>query len=720
MAVSSRTKDYVRARFSSARIEATTTDDYKEWSRNVEAASKYMQGKQYSESMRSDSNNPIITAPLIADLVDQTASFIDGSISGKYRVQLTARNDAGRMLRQTVLELYQALQDKVNLNGWVHEATRDQVSCGAGVLRGYIDKTKIERFGEEIALQRVLPGSWWINPVARNPYDPVYGSDYFCSEAPARKRQLVRRYPHLKNAIRSLSGARRGYQVVDKDDENDPLYNYIRSLEAADAQAWTIFDDVSSEDYNKDDEEFVREAEFYWMEEVPSDDPDMAEMGVVKEKWYRAAFAIPAGTQYVQGNSIVLLEAHPVPYRKPPISIITNWVRNDSAYPLGIVSRTGDLQDMLDYMLSLLMRTAQIASKYSNVIIARNDDIDPATADDLESSEPSGLIRLGNMRSRNVPIDQMFSQLKTSMPNFGEFESIMSRVDGLIQRVSGVSAIASGHVGASQRISGQGIAQLQERAFASQTTSRMHLNYGITHIGNTLLDMIQVHWSEPFSMSDMGIDNDGMVNRLIQPERAGVVDDLVNMEKPEIDGRLAVPNSVRIVTEDDEEIAEPLDFRDEDAAIRRLAELDEDPTVKSWEIGINDIVAGAIEFGLKIEIDLEHQQRVRELVEATTLLTQQYGEPFIAKKMMWNLLFSNHPEMDWELNQEEQGVEQMSDAIGSLSQQGQQAAMQAIQQIIAAEQQPQAQGANPAVQSQGQVAPGQLPPGAPVGADVLA
>jgi len=675
--------ELITKRFVAARHEALNTTAWDEWTRSIVTAHKYMQGKSFLNKSKDDAYHPVITAPVVAELVDQIASFIS---FGRFRSHVTARNPVGQMLTDVMKDLLEAWQDMTNVEGYVHEATRDMVACGAGAIKGYVDESRLIQTGNELGVERLLPGTWWVNPLARDPYNPTLGSDYFCHERATRKRDLMRRYPQQAQRIEGLGSTRTG-QLDTISDEQDPLHYAYQALTSSDTPSET--EDVTK--YSDESNTWVREADFYWRELVPTELPELGLQRVALERWSRAVLVMPGNIASTDPTQPLYLEFQPVRYRRPPISILTQWMRNDSPYPVGVMARVGDLPDLLDNALSLVMHMAQLAAKYSGIIAVRTEHVDPETLDELESGDPSGVLKFGTRLTQpHMTIDQMMTQLKVSMPNFGEFDALINRIDGLIQQTSGVSAVASGRVGQSQRIAARGIEMLQNRSFASQTTSRLHVDSAATHIFNMGIDMIQHHWITPFTASEMGAKSNMVVNRMILPEQAGMLRGLLTSDVPTIDGELAVPNSVRVVDRSGEERAQAVDFRDEQEALRILHELDDNPEVTYWEIGINDI--SAVDFNVKVEIDTEHEQRKQEMLQYMTLITQMFpGEKVFAKRIVWDVLMDGHPEMDWDRNIEEMGLDEIVDMARSLpdEQRPQLAAM--FQQFLAQLQQQQTQ-----------------------------
>lgn len=692
------------------RDESTDSDAYKMWKRELVVSNQIRAGKQYPDSLPGRSmasNDMYLVFPYLADIGDRLVAMISGGRLSTHMVSRAGPNDS---VINAFRNAHVALQEEANLKGYFHEAVADMVWYGHGWVRWYMQRDPV--FGLLPRVERIYPGQCWFSPYSRDPYSRTLGSPYWGYENLKPRRKLMLEFNKHARQISDIDfeGYTENYR---QDDETDPMYDLLLGGQRG-RQHYSNW--MNGQEFDRKDHSHLRVIEMLYSEGEIEDiglDEDMSDgLGFVeREQWHRAVFILPGGEDSIPDAIVVADEK--LPYTGPNIVGVSSWLNAGSAYSLGPLSRGFDAQRMLDTLLSLMMKTAGVSARFAGVILEKAKQfVDPVQRQQLERGEMPLIITVRG--EAGIPLDQLIKQLKTEMPNFGEFQTMITTAMTLIERMTGVNNIARGEVSPSQRISARGLQSLMTASLSAQETPQMHVESSLSHCGRILQEMMQHHLVGPFNTAQLGsAEGEGLdVNQPLPVEMIDLLDQM-SEDRSNQNIPAAIPNALRVERagedgEDGEDIPTTIDtfavdFDDPETAIETIEGLMSEEGFIGADIIVNDI--SVLDIKLRMMVDPEYREHQQELIQSMQAFLAQ-DPTRISTQTQFETIFDQFPEIDWDT---EEGrllgdrIKQQFNAIDQLPEEQQQQMFEGITQMFAQLQaSQQAPGGQPGVTPQAQ------------------
>lgn len=683
------------------REEAINNESYRKWRAELDVANKMRAGKEYPEEIDpsvSSGSDPYLVFPYICDMGDRLTAMITG---GRLVTRMVARGHQYKELVDTLRSAHVALQENANLKGYLHTAVSNCVWGGIGWNRWYLKSDPM--FGALPYVENIDPSQCWISPMARDPFDRLLGSHYWGHETIVPKKRLMLRYPKYRRYIEGIDS---DVSRIDfEPEDNDPAANLISGAQIKDQNYYSKWSEGRT--FHPEDYEYLRFIELIYQDDEIVDPDEYSEYeseGITvheREQWRVADFVVPLdGTDL---SEAVIVRDEALPYRGPNVCGISSWLNPESAYSLGALSRGFDAQYSLDVLMSILIKSAGDSARLAGILMAK--------AGAFSDPEQLRILQSGDAPSFMTPdiepglrLQDVVDTLKTDMPNFGEFQALITMNMSLIERLTGVNNIARGEVSASQRISSQGIKSLLNASLSAQDTPQMHVNAAVTHNGRILLEMMQRHMVGPMNIAGLG-GRDGNNVNINQPIPVDMIDllDSMLMERDNPDTEINIPNALRVYRNDETVEEVPVDFGEPESATELIDTIMNEPTTESVDIIVNDI--SVLDVVCSMEIDGEYREVQNERIGKMQAFTAQ-DPTRLSRQTQFEGYFEGDDLFDWDLEQERilgDSVAQKLNAIKQLPPEAQQQVDAAIAQAIAQTQQ-QMQGA-----PTGQQAPPQVP-----------
>jgi len=628
-------KSEVLAKLHRSRSAALNAEVRQEFNRGLLVADDYLSGKQYPDA--ADTSDQYFVINLAADFVDRITPMIGG---GRLRTVARAVDPEYTPLAKVVRVQHEAWQEMTSLKERFLEATHDMVATGLGVMRTYIDPFDMEEIGGRLGAERIYPGQVWVDPRAQDPLDPLLGSNYIGYESLWSADDLVAMYPDADVDFKNL--AITAEEALKGDTENDPLGGIIESMitdsgiKDADAENF----DIDDADFNPDN--YVRVIEYQWREILEYDTPDGP---VHSRQWYRALVVGLGGDK--SNRSGTVLSVDEIPYNMPTFVLMSSWMSRNSPYGQGLIGRIGDMQDLLNVLISMGAKQSMNNARFGQVFVGYASSFEPETIDALMSGDVPNFIPIkGDSRHDNMPPSNHIDQVMAKSVDYGPLAGMIQTVVSMMEGASGVDAVTRGSVNPEKRTSGIALKQMQSVALLARDTQRAHANAAASALGRLGLAMIQYHWSGPMSISDVADGPNLYVNQRLPMSRENsmrVDNMLMNPQTPE--GHPMIPNGLRAVGGDGEEVVLPLDidtaeWAREQQAMGQFSEVD---------YVINDI--SALDMHIKVEVEADYDTRLEEKRQVLGMMLQMKPDS-VSWETFFEAYVEKYPEMSVEKERE--------------------------------------------------------------------
>ena len=648
----------IATRIDEARSIALNADVRNEFNRGLVVAEAYLSGEQYPEFQAPTTHDPYFVINLCADLVDRLVPLIAG---GRLVTHIEVQDPEYTKLGRIQERFHVAWQKAVMLREKNLEVARDMIATGLGVARGYVDPYKSIEIGGELGIERIYPSHIWIDPSARDPFDPLLGSKYIGYETAVPASFLMMEHPEFREAIARDVLAPLNPSVVRN--ENDPIGPILDSLSHTNA----IPDKQPSVA-----SDLVRTIEFQWKDYERAEDKSWFEV------WKRSlAIGAPDGTVRQ------ILASEIIPYGRPTFVLQSSSVRRNSPYGQGILSRIGDVQDLLNVIISMIMKAGMMSAKVQNVIFTYAEDLDPGARAQIARGEIPAVLVLSGSSRKEGPIQDKVGQMRFQLQNYGAFANLLGQLIGLLEGASGVNAASRGAVSPEKRVSGVALDQLMARSEQARDTQKAHMNAAVTNLGKLGHAMAIYHWASPMVIQGGNALPDYVNQRVpMTIEGSEVVDRL--RAQPSTIGPVLMPNAIGIETSQGDYETHPLSADNVEWA---LGELGTGQAIGADYI-LNDM---GMDVNLSITVEADFMERHQDKVNALMNVAR-----IMPGSVSWETLVSTvmeiYPDFSIEAERDKLDQDELIKQVRIITQNDPQARRQIalmLQQIAAQRAQPQ-------------------------------
>ena len=667
----------------------------------VTRAEDYLRGDQIPDTFPTDTHMYLV-ANLVPDLVERLASLIGG---GRLSTVIDSDDEIDPNLLRIARAQDMLWQKKANFKPLVHEQIRDMVSFGLGVLRVFVDPTRMTKYGGFIGIQHVHPLEIWLSPYAHDPFRQLLGSDYIGHETTIKRRDLLAMYPDKALDIMSLpatAGASRATATKDdpasistrgaessvSGDTATPTAGPVQTPDATRAPSAQLYDNIRFIRYEY---RVTSTTETYGIK-VPTD------------HWYAVEMAGEIGSAGNASQLVVLRDPHKLPYGMPTYVCMSNSVRNDGPYSSGIMGRIRGLQDFLNVMLSVMAKTTMDASKLGGKVFYDSSIFDQETRAALNTGNSAQWIGTDASPGLDKPnLKEGIHRLDMQPTKFAEFDHLMNRTVQFMRETASVSEAITGNVDLSKRVSGRAIGAMQQASLGAQESARLQVETAVSYLARLGAVARQIHWTTSHRMSDVGTDKTFMMNARV-PANPASMDAARGMQggNSNTPSGPLVPTGFSAIGPDGEETKVPFD---DQAEIERLESTD---GLMSKDIMFNDL--STIDLDVSVSVQADYEARQQFISEGLAQIINAKGPESVSAKTLWNTYFGNVPGMSFTNEQESLMGEQMARILAEIEKGGpekQQQAMQVLAQVMQPEQQPQPTDGNaPGAQAGSQPTPG--------------
>lgn len=622
-------EDEVLAKIERSRQESLNCEIRRDFERELVVADAYISGEQYPEGYLSEEHDPYYVVNMVADFVDRLAPMIAG---GRLRTIVEITEDEFKDLEHIARIWHEMWQRDVMLRERFLEMTKDMISFGVGCLRAYVDPSEEIELGGKFKLERVYPGQIWIDPMARDPFHPLLGSPYIGYDTVVRAGDLIAQFPDKEEEILEASLDDKAIAAYIKNTENSTIGSLLesfasRSITTGDRVSWPH--KTEGEVYDRP----VVLTQYEWQQTELVKLPSEIGGHQPVKTWY-AALAVSKEPD-APG---VVLAVDEIPYEMPTFVLQSSWIRRNSPYGQGIVSRLGDPQDLLNVMVSMTAKAGMLTTRMGQTFVAYADKLDPAARYQLMEGDIPNLIELEDDHSGRPP-DQVIKQLDARMPDFAPIAAIMGQLVGFMENISGVHTAARGAVRPEKRTSGIAIQAMQSADIAARDNQKAHANACAMHLGMLGWKMLTVHRTE--AMRIRTPKGPTYINQRIPigPYAGRRIDELRAMVGKRNGGPPMIPNGIRLIKGEEEEEVMPLAPETAEEAVSRIM----NGEAVGADVVINDMVSLDVKVRILVEADYETQYQQK--MEALNVALRMYPGSIDLRTYL-EALTDKFPEMD--------------------------------------------------------------------------
>jgi len=614
----------ILAKMRNAYDQSINSKAWTTWKKQVKVATDYLAGRQ-SPNLPDDAEKQYFVINVVKGVITRLAAML---AEGMYRSVVESKDHKETPVTAALKDILEALQERNFFEAQIFDLGKDMLECGFAGIRCSID-TLDDPDLPPITLERMIPGSFMISPFSNKPYDRLLGSPYIIHDYLRSRGDLIAMYPDSKAGINKLKGLRGGgmgeFQYSGVGTDESMLSDDILRAESNVTQPRAL----DSIDPNSDD--LIRFRDFTWSEVKRGND------GVRRKKWYYASFALDPSYGVEGDVHTVILAYGAYKYALPPYVLMTSGMTKDSPYGQPPLCTLLDIQDATNLMLSIILSVMASVAKIGRLIFVDGNVIGPDEREIIESGGSVVTVDVKKGQLQNV--GDAFKTANVTIPNFGEFTTMLQSMMMINKDISGVNDAVTGNVPGTSRLSTNSINSLQNATLLAQRRSRINMDFVATEVGRMMLDMVKEHWVMPFSTMDVGGRIGLPVNEMLPPQIAGpILDELMTNGGPEM------PNSLRIFpkSEGDEEAdmeSIPVDYENTEAVEQLIREISADPMLgpEAMSIGVNDITVADVNVKITIEREYKEKQADRmQMLQIAAQLEQSTAVPReIKEQMMW-------------------------------------------------------------------------------------